>query len=153
MLQLNVRQPFMLVTAATAALLSEGETFGVFQMESAGMRRYVQELQPQGIREVAAMVALFRPGPMDNIPAYIRRKHGQEPVPRVHSVVDRHTASTYGVMVYQEQVMRILNRLGGIELPQSYQCIKAISKKKLETIAKYREQLGIPAARLRRAYT
>ena len=64
----------------TFELLASGETTGVFQLESAGMRRYVRELQPTSVFDLAAMVALYRPGPMDNIPAYIRRKHGQEPV-------------------------------------------------------------------------
>jgi DNA polymerase-3 subunit alpha len=71
---------------------------------------------------------------------YVNVKHGREPVPKVHPIVDDVLAETYGVMVYQEQVMRILNRLGGIDLAKSYQCIKAISKKKLDIIAKYREQ-------------
>src|SRR4029079_7524260 len=70
---------------------------------------------------------------------YVNCKHGREPITKVHPLVDDVLAETYGVMVYQEQVMRILNRLGGIELASAYKCIKAISKKKLAEIAKYRE--------------
>src|SRR5690606_34646698 len=81
----------------------------------------------------------FRPGPMDLIPAYNKRKHGEEPVPKVHEIVDHFTAETYGVMVYQEQVMQIVHGLGGIPLRAAYSLIKAISKKKIKEIDKNRE--------------
>jgi len=111
-----------------------GDTTGVFQFESPGMRRLLVEMKPDRLEDLIAANALFRPGPMDLIPAYNRRKHGQDAVPRVHEIVDRHTAETYGVMVYQEQVMQIVHELGGIPLRAAYSLIKAISKKKEKVI-------------------
>ena len=115
-------------------LFQRAETSGVFQFESGGMRRLLLEMKPDRLEDLIAANALFRPGPMDLIPDYNRRKHGREPVPEVHPIVDKHTASTYGVMVYQEQVMQIVHELGGIPLRQAYALIKAISKKKAKVI-------------------
>ncbi len=115
-------------------LFQRADTAGVFQFESGGMRRLLSEMKPDRIEDLIAANALFRPGPMDLIPDYNRRKHGQEPVPAVHPIVDRHTAETYGVMVYQEQVMQIVHELGGIRLRDAYTLIKAISKKKKSVI-------------------
>ncbi|MDX2115633.1 MAG: DNA polymerase III subunit alpha [Planctomycetota bacterium] len=120
-------------------LFTRADTTGVFQFESGGMRRLLVEMKPDRLEDLIAANALFRPGPMDLIPSYNRRKHGQEEVPRVHEVVDRHTAETYGVMVYQEQVMQIVHGLGGIPLRDAYSLIKAISKKKLKDIESSRE--------------
>lgn len=127
---------------ATFALLQRGETKGIFQLESGGMRDLLTKMKPDKFADIIATSALYRPGPLEGgmVMTYVDVKHKRLPLPRVHPIVDGVLDETYGVMVYQEQVMRILNRLGGIDLPQSYQCIKAISKKKLETIAKYREQ-------------
>ena len=126
----------------TFALLQRGETKGIFQLESGGMRDLLTKMKPDKFADIIATSALYRPGPLEGgmVMTYVDVKHGRLPLPRLHPIIDGVLDETYGVMVYQEQVMRILNRLGGIELPQSYQCIKAISKKKLETIAKYREQ-------------
>jgi len=126
----------------TFALLQRGETKGIFQLESGGMRDLLTKMKPDKFADIIATSALYRPGPLEGgmVMTYVDVKHKRQPLPRVHPIVDAILDETYGVMVYQEQVMRILNRLGGIDLPQSYQCIKAISKKKLETIAKYREQ-------------
>ncbi|RMH27809.1 MAG: DNA polymerase III subunit alpha [Planctomycetota bacterium] len=115
-------------------LFQRADTAGVFQFESGGMRRLLAEMQPDRLEDLIAANALFRPGPMDLIPDYTRRKHGLEPVPSVHPIVDRHTAETYGVMVYQEQVMQIVHELGGIGLRDAYTLIKAISKKKKSVI-------------------
>src|SRR5206468_7823117 len=82
--------------------------------------------------------ALYRPGPMELIPLYCSRKHGREAVPKVHPIMDAILAETYGIMVYQEQVMQIFNQLGGIELANAYKLIKAISKKTVEVIAKFK---------------
>jgi DNA polymerase-3 subunit alpha len=127
---------------ATFALLQRGETKGIFQLESGGMRDLLTKMKPDKFADIIATSALYRPGPLEGgmVMTYVDVKHKRLPLPKVHPIVDGVLDETYGVMVYQEQVMRILNRLGGIDLPQSYQCIKAISKKKLETIAKYREQ-------------
>jgi DNA polymerase-3 subunit alpha len=120
------------------ALFARGETTGVFQFESGGMRRLLVEMRPDRLEDLIAANALFRPGPMDLIPDYNRRKHGSEAVPSVHKIVDQYTAETYGVMVYQEQVMQIVHGLGGIKLRDAYSLIKNISKKKHDKIEKER---------------
>ena len=116
------------------ALFQRAETTGVFQFESGGMRRLLLDMKPDRLQDLIAANALFRPGPMDLIPDYNRRKHGQAQVPRVDPIVDRITSETYGVMVYQEQVMQIAHELGGVPLRQAYTLIKAISKKKKSVI-------------------
>jgi len=119
-------------------IFRRGDTTGVFQFESGGMRRLLVEMKPDRLEDLIAANALFRPGPMDLIPDYNRRKHGQDSVPRVHEIVDRYTDETYGVMVYQEQVMQIVHGLGGIKLRDAYTLIKNISKKKFDKIEKER---------------
>jgi len=120
------------------ALFRRGETQGVFQFESGGMRKVLVDTQPDALNDLIAANALFRPGPMDLIPEYAARKHGRSLVPRVHEVVDAITRETYGIMIYQEQVMQVLHQLGGVPLRAAYTIIKAISKKKQETIEKAR---------------
>ncbi|WP_437204903.1 DNA polymerase III subunit alpha [Planctomicrobium sp. SH664] len=128
--------------AETFALLQRGETKGIFQLESGGMRDLLTKMKPDKFADIIATSALYRPGPLEGgmVMTYVNVKHGREPVPTVHPIVDAVLAETYGVMVYQEQVMRILNRLGGIELADSYKCIKAISKKKQDIMARYLEK-------------
>ncbi|MFN0131524.1 MAG: DNA polymerase III subunit alpha, partial [Phycisphaerales bacterium] len=120
------------------ALFARGETTGVFQFESPGMKRLLMEMKPDRLEDLIAANALFRPGPMDLIPDYNRRKHGTEPVPKTHPIVDQFTLETYGVMVYQEQVMQIVHGLGGISLRDAYSLIKNISKKKHDKVDKER---------------
>ncbi|MFI4860096.1 MAG: DNA polymerase III subunit alpha [Phycisphaerales bacterium JB063] len=115
-------------------LFERGETAGVFQFESGGMRNLLMAMKPDRLNDLIAANALYRPGPMELIPNYNNRKHGKEQVPKVHDIVDRLTSETYGIMVYQEQVMQVINQLGGIPLRQAYTIIKAISKKKEKTI-------------------
>ncbi len=115
-------------------IFRRADTTGVFQFESGGMRRLLLDMKPDRLEDLIAANALFRPGPMDLIPDYCKRKHGQAEIPKVHEIVDRHTAETYGVMVYQEQVMQICHELGDTPLRQAYTLIKAISKKKQKTI-------------------
>ncbi len=115
-------------------MFQRADTVGVFQFESGGMRRLLAEMKPDRLEDLIAANALFRPGPMDLIPDYNARKHGEQSVPRVHPIVDGYTEETYGVMVYQEQVMQIVHGLGGIPLRSAYSLIKAISKKKVEVI-------------------
>jgi DNA polymerase III subunit alpha len=126
----------------TFELLQRGETKGIFQLESGGMRDLLTKMKPDSFNDIIATSALYRPGPLEGgmVMTYVNVKHKIEPIPKVHPIVDEILLETYGVMVYQEQVMRILNRVGGIELSSAYRCIKAISKKKLGTIAKYREE-------------
>lgn len=131
---------FPLDDKETFALLQRGETKGIFQLEGGGIRDLLTKMKPDAFKDIIATSALYRPGPLEGgmVMTYVNVKHGIEPVPKVHPVVDEILAETYGVMVYQEQVMRILNRLGGIELSKAYACIKAISKKKAEIIEKNR---------------
>lgn len=115
-------------------LFRRGETAGIFQFESGGMRKLLVEMQPDRLEDLIAANALYRPGPMDLIPNYNNRKHGEEAVPKTHEIVDRFTDETYGIMVYQEQVMQIVHGLGDIPLRAAYSLIKAISKKKESVI-------------------
>ncbi|MEN6458943.1 MAG: DNA polymerase III subunit alpha [Thermoguttaceae bacterium] len=126
----------------TFALLCRGETKGVFQLESGGIRDLLQRMKPDHFLDIIATNALYRPGPLEGgmVDDYIQVKHGRQKAEYKHPVMKEVLGETHGVMVYQEQVMRILNRLGGIKLANAYSCIKAISKKKLEMIAKYREE-------------
>jgi len=119
-------------------LFRRADTTGVFQFESGGMRRLLVEMKPDRLEDLIAANALFRPGPMDLIPDYNKRKHGQQAVPESHPIIEKHTADTYGVMVYQEQVMQIVHELGGIPLRAAYSLIKAISKKKKAVIDEQR---------------
>ncbi len=119
-------------------LFCRGESKGIFQFESGGMQDLLMKMQPDRIEDLIAANALYRPGPMELIPLYCNRKHGREKVPEVHPIMDKILAETYGIMVYQEQVMQIFNQLGGIELSNAYKLIKAISKKNTELIAKFR---------------
>jgi DNA polymerase-3 subunit alpha len=119
-------------------LFSRGQTRGIFQFESGGMTDLLLKMKPDRLDDLIAANALYRPGPMELIPTYCNRKQRREQVPLVHPIIDRILAETYGVMVYQEQVMQIFNQLGGIELSAAYKLIKAISKKTTEVIAKFK---------------
>ncbi len=132
--------------AATFELLASGETTGIFQLESAGMRRYVRELQPTSVFDLAAMVALYRPGPMDNIPAYIRRKHGQEPVTYLHPLLEPFLERTYGIFVYQEDIMAAAIALGGFTGPEADTLGYAIRKKKSSVLRAQKEKFVKQAA-------
>ena len=115
-------------------LFRRGETAGVFQFESGGMRNLLMAMKPDRLEDLIAANALFRPGPMELIGDYCDRKHARKSVPRVHAIVDKFTAETYGIMVYQEQVMQVVHELGGIPLRAAYTLIKDISKKKQKNI-------------------
>ena len=127
-------------------LFRRADTGGVFQFESGGMRRLLAEMKPDRLEDLIAANALFRPGPMSLIPEYNARKHGREPVPPVHEAVDALLGETYGIMVYQEQVMQVLHLLGGIALRQAYTVIKAIGKKNEKVISATREEFVKGAA-------
>ncbi len=113
----------------TFALLSSGETHGVFQLEGAGMRRYLRELKPTTFSDLAAMVALYRPGPKDHIPTFIRAKHGLEPISYPHPALAGILEETYGVIVYQDQVLFIVQTFAGYSLGQADIVRKAMGKK------------------------
>jgi DNA polymerase-3 subunit alpha len=125
---------------ATFELLGRGETAGVFQVEGAGMRRYLVQMKPQTLDNVIAMVALFRPGPMEFIPGYIRRMHGEEEVEYLHPDLEPIFGETYGYPVYQEQLMFAVMNLAGYTAPEADDLRKAISKKQKEKLLKHREK-------------
>ncbi|MBN1555315.1 MAG: DNA polymerase III subunit alpha, partial [Phycisphaerae bacterium] len=116
-------------------LFRTGQTDGVFQFESDGMKNVLMQILPSRIEDLIAANAMYRPGPMELIPTYCARKFGREDVPSVHPLVDDLLAETYGIMAYQEQVMQVLDRVGKIPLGRAYTLIKAISKKKEKVIA------------------
>jgi DNA polymerase-3 subunit alpha len=120
--------------AKTYALLSSGQTTGVFQLESAGMRRYISELKPTRIEDVIAMVALYRPGPMDWIPDFIAGKHGRRKITYLHPKLLPILEETYGIAVYQESVMRMCRDLAGYTVGQADEMRKVIGKKIKEKI-------------------
>jgi DNA polymerase-3 subunit alpha len=125
---------------ATFELLGRGETAGVFQVEGAGMRRYLVQMKPKTLDNVIAMVALFRPGPMEFIPGYIRRMHGEEEVEYLHPELEPIFGETYGYPVYQEQLMFAVMNLAGYTAPDADDLRKAISKKQKEKLLKHREK-------------
>lgn len=121
--------------AETYKLFQDGRTVGVFQFESAGMRKYMKELKPTVIGDLIAMNALYRPGPMDYIPQFIRRKHGLEPVTYDIPVMEKYLKDTYGVTVYQEQVMLLSRLLANFTRGESDQLRKAMGKKIMAMLA------------------
>ena len=122
------------------ALLQRGDTTGVFQLESAGMRRYLKQLKPTAFNDIVAMVALYRPGPMDWIPQYIKRKHGHEKVEYVHDDLRTILEPTYGIGVYQEQILEIARTFAGFSLGEADILRRAIGKKIKEELASQREK-------------
>lgn len=124
---------------ATYEMLSTGRTSGVFQMESTGMTGVCVGLQPQSIEDITAIIALYRPGPMDAIPKFVANKHNPDKVQYTDPKLEPILSVTYGVMVYQEQVIDIFQKLGGYSLPQADNIRRAISKKKQAVIQAERQ--------------
>jgi DNA polymerase-3 subunit alpha len=120
-------------------LFSEGRTEAVFQFESAGMQRMLREAKPSRVEDLIALNAMFRPGPLENIPTFCLRKHGKEEVRYPHPLLENVLGETYGVMVYQEQVMQAAQVLGGYSLGGADLLRRAMGKKKPEEMAKHRE--------------
>jgi DNA polymerase III subunit alpha len=120
----------------TFDLLSAGETTGVFQLESSGMRRYIRELKPTCFSDISAMVALYRPGPMEHIPTFIKSKQGIEPIRYPHPALEKILEETYGVIVYQDQVLFIVRQFAGYSLGQADIFRKAMGKKIPEVMQK-----------------
>ena len=110
-------------------ILAKADTVGVFQLESTGMRESLKRLKPDRFEDIIAMVALYRPGPMDNIPTYINRKHGEEPIDCLHPLLEPILKETYGVIIYQEQVIQIAQVMGGFTLGQADNLRRAMGKK------------------------
>ncbi|MGB0682802.1 MAG: DNA polymerase III subunit alpha [Magnetovibrionaceae bacterium] len=119
-------------------MMSRGETTGVFQLESAGMRDVLRKMKPDTFEDIIAVVALYRPGPMDNIPSYIRRKHGEEEPDYLYPTLEPILKETFGIMIYQEQVMQIAQVLGGYSLGGADLLRRAMGKKIKEEMEKQR---------------
>ena len=121
---------------AAYELLARADTVGVFQLESTGMRESLRRLKPDRFEDIIAMVALYRPGPMDNIPTYINRKHGEEDVDFLHPMLETILKETYGVIIYQEQVIQIAQVMGGYTLGQADLLRRAMGKKDKDEMAR-----------------
>ena len=120
--------------AKTFQLLQRGDTTGIFQLESDGMRKALREIQPTHFSDIVAVNALYRPGPMDFIPVYGRRKRGEEPVHMPHPALAPILQETYGVLIYQEQIMRIANVMAGFSIGEADLLRRAIGKKKRDVL-------------------
>ena len=123
----------------TYELLSEGNTLGVFQLESAGMRQVLSELRPSCFDDIIAVIALYRPGPMDSIPKYIESRHNPDKISYAHPLLEPILRSTYGCIVYQEQVMSIFREMAGYTYGHADIVRRAMSKKKADVLAAERE--------------
>lgn len=123
----------------TYSIFCNGETIGIFQFESSGMREYLRKLKPQQIEDLIAMNALYRPGPMDMIDDFIQRKHGQKKIEYLHPLLAPILKETYGVIVYQEQVMQIASELAGFSLGKADLLRRAMGKKKAELMQEQRK--------------
>lgn len=132
---------------ATFSLLNQGRTLGVFQMESGGMQDLARQLHLDRFEEIIAVVALYRPGPMEMIPSFINRKHGREPIEYDHPWMVDILSETYGIMVYQEQVMQIAQKLAGYSLGEGDVLRRAMGKKIMEEMTQQREKFKTGAIR------
>lgn len=135
----------------TYKLLGEGETTGVFQLEGVGMRRYIKDLKPTSFYEIMAMIALYRPGPMEHIPTYIKAKQGIEPIRYPHPDLENILKETYGVIVYQDQILFIVRTFAGYSLGQADIFRKAMGKKIPEIMQK--EKKNFLAGALKKGYS
>ncbi|MEO5905694.1 MAG: DNA polymerase III subunit alpha, partial [Saprospiraceae bacterium] len=124
---------------ATYTLFQKGETIGIFQFESSGMQKYLRELVPNNIEDLIAMNALYRPGPMNYIPIFINRKHGREPIDYPHEWLTDLLKPTYGIMVYQEQIMQAAQVMAGYSLGAADMLRRAMGKKKADEMEKHRK--------------
>jgi DNA polymerase-3 subunit alpha len=139
--------------AKTNALLNNAQTLGVFQLESGGMRDLCRKFQIASVEHITALISLYRPGPMDLIPDFIERRHGRAPIEYPHPRLEPIARETYGVLIYQEQVMQAAQILAGFTLGGADLLRRAMGKKKPEEMAKQREIFvkgceanGIPAS-------
>ena len=133
--------------AATYKLFSDGKTEAVFQFESRGMQGMLRDARPTRLEDLIALNALYRPGPMDLIPSFVARKHGREDVAYPHPLVEAVLSETYGIMVYQEQVMQTAQILGGYSLGGADLLRRAMGKKKAEEMAQHRQIFADGAAK------
>ena len=140
--------------AKTFQLLCRGETTGVFQLESSGMRDILRNMKQDCFEDIIAIVSLYRPGPMDNIPSYVARKHGREKPDYLYPTLEAILKETYGIMIYQEQVMQIAQELAGYSLGGADILRRAMGKKDQKEMDDQRKQFtdgavarGVPEAR------
>ncbi|MGJ5631663.1 DNA polymerase III subunit alpha [Nostoc sp. CALU 1950] len=133
----------------TYELLEAGELEGIFQLESSGMRQIVRDLKPSNIEDISSILALYRPGPLDAglIPKFINRKHGREKIDYQHTILEPILDETYGIMVYQEQIMKIAQDMAGYSLGQADLLRRAMGKKKVSEMQKQREKFVDGAAK------
>ncbi|MEH1794731.1 DNA polymerase III subunit alpha [Nostoc sp.] len=133
----------------TYELLEAGELEGIFQLESSGMRQIVRDLKPSNIEDISSILALYRPGPLDAklIPKFIDRKHGREQIDYQHQILEPILDETYGIMVYQEQIMKIAQDMAGYSLGQADLLRRAMGKKKVSEMQKQREKFVDGAAK------
>ena len=124
---------------STFELFQRGDMIGIFQFESDGMRKFLRELKPTTLEDLIAMNALYRPGPMDNIPSFIKRKHGQEEVTYPHAWLEEILKPTYGIMVYQEQIMQTAQIMADYTLGKADMLRRAMGKKKKKEMEKHRQ--------------
>ncbi|WP_126425517.1 DNA polymerase III subunit alpha [Brevibacillus marinus] len=124
----------------TFKLLSRGETTGIFQLESSGMRSVLRELKPESLDDIVAVLALYRPGPMEIIPEYIKAKHGRKQVTYAHPDLEPILRETHGFILYQEQIMQISSRMAGFTLGEADILRRAVGKKKRELLAEQRDK-------------
>src|SRR6059036_2952902 len=126
--------------AKAYALLTEAKTFGVFQLESSGMREALRGLKPERLEDVIAMVSLYRPGPMELIPDFIERRHGRSKITYEHPAMEKFTRETYGIMVYQEQIMQIASEMAGFTMGEADILRRAMGKKDRDLMVTQREK-------------
>jgi DNA polymerase-3 subunit alpha len=125
---------------ATYELLGEAKTFGVFQLESAGMRDALRGLRPERLEDVIAIVSLYRPGPMELIPDFINRRHGRAKITYEHPAMETYTRETYGIMVYQEQIMQIASEMASFTMGEADTLRRAMGKKDRDLMAQQRDK-------------
>jgi len=133
----------------THRLLEDGDLEGIFQLESSGMRQIVRDLKPSSIEDISSILALYRPGPLDAglIPKFIDRKHGREAIAYEHKLLETILNETYGVLVYQEQIMKMAQDLAGYSLGEADLLRRAMGKKKASEMQKHRETFITGAAK------
>ena len=127
-------------------MISKGDTVGIFQLEGTGVTEVLKKLKPDHFEELMAVIALYRPGPMDNIPSFIRRKHGNEKADVLHPLLNEILKETYGIMIYQEQVMESAQKIAGYTLAEADLLRNAMGKK-IESEMQAQREVFIKGAR------
>ncbi len=124
----------------TFDLIQSVDTMGVFQLESEGMKSLIRKIKPRNFEDIVTTIALFRPGPMENIPEYLKRREHPDTIDYIHPDFKDILENTYGIMIYQEQIMQIAQRMAGFSLGKADNLRKAISKKKGDQLQSFRKE-------------